>query len=98
MEKFECDKSLSLKEIIEWADPQHQMHLLERIQLAMLIAAATQDPSIPTVTECLKIEQEIEFPICEDNSSLIDTEMVYYMVEDIAEEVLGRVYGEEEKE
>ena len=89
---FKCDKSKSLREIIKEIDAQQEMHLLERIELAMLIAAATGDVSIQTMGACLDAEQEIEFPIADEDSSLIDTEAVYNIVDEVAKDIIKERY------
>lgn len=92
--KFECaNRNMPLREIIRKVDPLEQMHLLERIELAMLIAAATGDVSVGTMGVCLDKEIEFEIPACEDNPELIDTETVYNTVGYIAEEILKERYG-----
>ena len=92
MEKefFEC-REMSLKEIIAEVDPFNALHLLERIQTAMLIAAATKDISVMTMTECLEAEADFEYPFVEEEGKiLIDTETVYYAVEEIAKNVMAK--------
>lgn len=97
MEKeFFQRREMSLKEIIAEIDPFCEMHLLERIQMAMLIAAATKDVCVATMTECLEAEARFEYPLIEEDGEIvIDTETVYYAVEEIAKEALGEVYGKE---
>lgn len=93
--KFECaNRNMSLREIIREVDPFEQMHLLERIELAMLIAAATGDVSVGTMGACLDKEMEFEIPVCEDNPELIDTEAVYNTVGYVADEILKERYGD----
>lgn len=93
--KFEyANSNMSLREIIHEVDPFEEMHLLERIELAMLLAAATGDVSVGTMGACLDKEFEIEIPACEDNPELIDTEMVYGIVDDVAREIVKEIYGE----
>jgi hypothetical protein len=92
-EKFVCDKCISLKEIIAEIDPFQELHLLERIELAMLLAAATGDVSVSTMSECLDKEQDIEFPICEEDPSCIDTEIVYAIAEQVGKEIVESIYG-----
>ena len=87
------NKHMSLREIIHEVDPFEEMHLLERIELAMLLAAGTGDVSVSTMAACLDAEQEIEFPICEDNDSLIDTEMVYCIVDEVVPKILKERYN-----
>ena len=93
--KFEYENcNMSLREIIHEVDPFEDMHLLERIEVAMLIAAATGDVSVGTMGACLDKEVEFEIPACEYNPNLIDTEAVYNAVSDIAEEILKERYGD----
>ena len=92
--KFEYANShMSLREIIHEVDPFEEMHLLERIELAMLLAAATGDVSVGTMGLCLDEEYKIEIPACDNNPELIDTEMVYNIVEEIAPTILKERYN-----
>ena len=93
--EFKCaNRNVSLREIICEIDPLKKMHLLERIELAMLIAAATGDVSVGTMGACLDKEVEFEIPVCEDNPELIDTEAVYNTVSYVAKEILKERYGD----
>jgi hypothetical protein len=91
--KFEYANShMSLREIIHEVDPFEEMHLLERIELAMLLSAATGDVSVGTVGMCLDKENEIEIPACDENPELIDTEMVYNIVDEVAKDIIKERY------
>ena len=94
-----CDKSRSLREIIEEIDPFEELRLKERIVLAMLIGAASGDVSVNTMGMCLDKEQEIDFPLIEeDGRTVIDTEQVYNIVEYAASDVLDERYGGSDNE
>ena len=95
-EEFFLCGEMSLKELIEQMDPYKELHLLERIQTAMLIAAATKDISVMTMTACLEAEADFEYSFVEeDDEILIDTESVYYAVEEVAKEIMEDLYGKE---
>lgn len=95
-QEFFKHREMSLREIIAEVDPFKEMHLLERIQTAMLIAAATKDPTVAVMTSCLDAEANFEYPFTEEYGEiLIDTETVYYAVENVAKEIVEARYGEE---
>ena len=93
---FTCDKTQSLREIIASLDTTGEMHLLERVELAMLLAARTGDVAVNTMGACLDAEQDIEFPVSEDNEDLIDTEIIYEIVEVVGQKILEERYGKNE--
>ena len=94
MENNFCDKNMSLREIIKEIDPFQEMRLLERVELAMLLAAATQDVSVGTMGMCLDAEQDIDFPLTEQfGETVIDTEVVYHIVDEVAKTIVEERYG-----
>ena len=88
------DKEKSIFDIIDKYIPQ-EYHLRERIQCAMLFAAATYDASIPMTILAIEKEREYNYPISTDNENLIDTEVVYYDAMEIAEQINEELYDRE---
>lgn len=83
-----CDTISELKNDINRTLTEELDYFNERIDLAMLMSAATSDIALPTINKLYKVEAKYSLPIM--SNGFVDTEVVYNGIEDVVKKELTK--------